>query len=397
MTTRKDRDILRVTAAEYAEVANSGEMNVRREIWRRSNRLEERTVPFQIEDNGSFFEDLAPQPQCEGKFERALEGAMLYALANYELIDDDRVFPPYCGINWAIHRPTICPDVKVTRVPDATGRALGYETNTPLADLGSSLHKLVCGPFRVNRDETARRAKIAAQAFGDILPVRTICGETLSAGCSLAQKAVHYMGMEAFYTAMAVEPENVHAFFDFVATESVEFLEWLEGESLIRPNSGEYCVGSGSCGYTDELPLSDAGPDGSVRPEDCWGFHEAQESAGISPEMYAEFIHPYQRRTSERYGLIYYGCCEAVHAQWPILKGFKNLRKVTVSPWCGQESIAASVGKGVVLSRKPHPMTLCGEAFDPGEFEAHVRETLDIARDNFVEIVFRDTCPLNGA
>ena len=50
-----------------------------------------------------------------------------------------------------------------------------------------------------------------------------------------------------------------------------------------------------------------------------------------------------------------------------------------------------------MLSRKPHPMMLCGKAFNPAAFEAHVRETLDIAKDNFVELIFRDTCPLNGA
>ncbi len=113
--------------------------------------------------------------------------------------------------------------------------------------------------------------------------------------------------------------------------------------------------------------------------------------------MYGEFIHPYQRRTSDRYGLLYYGCCEPVHAIWPVIKGFRNLRKVTVSPWCDQESIAASVGKSVVLSRKPHPMKLCGETFNPSEFEAHIRQTLDIAKGNFVELIFRDTCTLSGA
>ena len=54
------------------------------------------------------------------------------------------------------------------------------------------------------------------------------------------------------------------------------------------------------------------------------------------------------------------------------------------------------VGKGVVRSRKPHPMKLCGPTFATDDFEAHLRATLDIARDNFVEIIFRDTCPLNG-
>ncbi|OGV68443.1 MAG: hypothetical protein A3K19_10170 [Lentisphaerae bacterium RIFOXYB12_FULL_65_16] len=397
MTTPADRERLRQVAGEYAGIVNSEVMAKRREIWRRSNRLEARTVPFQIEDNGTFFADLTPKPRCEGAFERELEHGMLQAITNHRLIDDDRVFTPYCGISWLIGRPSLCPELRITRAPDATGRQLGYETNTPLADLPNSLHKLQRGPFTVDRDGTHRRAEIATAAFGDLLPVRIITPHTLSAGTGLVHKAVTFMGMSNFYVAMVDQPEAVHRFFDFVARENVEFLDWLEAENLILPNSGEFSVGSGSCGYTDELPRRPLKNGDKLLPSDCWGFQEAQESVGISPDMYAEFIHPYQRRTGDRYGLLYYGCCEPVHEQWPVLRNFKNLRKVTVSPWCDQESIAAAVGRGVVLSRKPHPMKLCGEAFSAAEFEAHIRETLDIARDNFVELIFRDTCTLCGA
>ncbi|MDH7568617.1 MAG: hypothetical protein QHJ73_03410 [Armatimonadota bacterium] len=396
MTSPRERDRLRRLAAEYAEMTTSPEMDVRREVWRRSNRLEARTVPFQIEDNGTFFSDLCPPLQCEGSLERSFEQTLLTALTNYRLIDDDRVFPPYFGVNWVISRPSLCPDLVIQRAPDRTGRQLGYHTNQPLADLGNSLHKLRRGEFRVDRAETMRRVETAQAAFGDLLPVRVICSHTLTAGTGLANRAVLWMGMDNFYLAMLDQPQNVHRFFDFVSTEGVEFLDWLEAEGLVTPNSGEYAVGSGSCGYTDEIPRPQSLSAGRCTAADCWGFQEAQESVGLSPALYAEFIHPYQRRTSERYGLLYYGCCEPVHHLWPVLRQFSNLRKVTVSPWCNQEAIAAAVGRSVVLSRKPHPMKLCGEVFDPAEFEADLRRTLEIAADNFVELIFRDTCALCG-
>lgn len=397
MATFQDRERLRKVAGEYAEIANSEVMNARREVWRRSNRLEERTVPFQIEDNGTFFADLAPEAQCEGEFERGLEQQMLQAITNYKTIDDDRVFPPYVAINWIIGRPSLCPELKITRAPDATGRMLGYETNTPLADLANTFHKLRRGEFSVEREETLRQVERASNLFGDLLPVRTINHHTLSAGTSMAYKAVTWIGMANLYMAMVDQPENVHRFFNFVATESSDFLDWLEAEGLITVNNGEFCVGSGSCGYTDELPRRKIAEGEKVLPEDCWAFQEAQEAVGMSPEMYAEFIFPYQRRVTDRFGLVYYGCCEPVHDFWPTIRNFRSLRKITVSPWCDQESIAASVGKECVLSRKPHPMKLCAETFNPAEFEAHIRETLDIAKDNFVELIFRDTCPLNGS
>lgn len=397
MTSAKDRERLRSVAAEYAAITRGETMSGRREIWRRSNRLEERTVPFQIEDNGTFFADLAPKPRCEGEFERSLESGMLQAITNHKLIDDDRVFPPCCVINWKISRPDICPELKITRAADAKGRELGYETNTPLAELATSFHKLVRGPFKVDREETLRQVEAADKAFGDLLPVRIVNNTTLWAGCGMAGKAVNMMGMDNFYMAMIDQPEQVHRFFDFVSTEALEFLNWMEAERLVTPNNGEFCVGSGSCGLTDELPQRGIKDGARVMLGDCWGFQEAQEAVGISPEMYGEFIHPYQRRVSDRFGLLYYGCCEPVHLQWPVIRRFRNLRKITVSPWCDQASIAASAGKSVVLSRKPHPLKLCGETFSPSEFEAHIRETLDIARDNFVELIFRDTCTLDGS
>jgi len=112
--------------------------------------------------------------------------------------------------------------------------------------------------------------------------------------------------------------------------------------------------------------------------------------------MFAEFIFPYLNKVSQNFGLVYYGCCEPVHPLWPTIKQFKNLRKITISPWCDQKFMAEAVGKNYVLSRKPHPMQLCGESFNHESFAAHIKETLDITKDNFVELIFRDTCTLNG-
>ena len=168
-------------------------------------------------------------------------------------------------------------------------------------------------------------------------------------------------------------------------------------EDLFRPNHGEFWCGSGSFGYTNDLPRREITEADKWLPEDCWSFIEAQEAVGLSNDMFAEFIFPYMIRVAENFGLIYNGCCEPVHEFWSTLKHIKNLRKITISPWCDQKIMAEAVGKEVVLSRKPHPMQLCAEVFNPESFTAHIKETLDITENNFVELIFRDTCTLNGA
>ncbi len=397
MTTPADRNRVRTLAAEYAELVNGDDMARRREKWRRSNRLLERTVPFHIEDNGTFFADLTPQPQCEGEFERGCEAHFLRCLTNLRFIPDDRVFPASFWVPWQIRRTSVCPELKLRRVPDHTGRDLGYETNTPLADLEPGLRKLRPTEFRVNREATWARAEQAEALFGDLLPVEITGGyASLAAGAGMAGQAVHLMGMDNLYMNMLDQPENVHAFFTFLADDATRYADWLEAEGLLTPNGRELDCGSGSCVYSDELPRREIAAGERVLFSDTWGFIEAQEAVGLSPAMYGEFIHPYQRRVGDRYGLINYGCCEPVHHFWPVLQQFHNLRKVTVSPWCDVPSISASAGRSVVLSRKPHPMKLCGPTFDAAAFADDIAETLAITRDNFIELVFRDTVPLNG-
>jgi hypothetical protein len=396
MTTITNRNHLRKLAATYAEITQSDEMERRRKKWQLSNTLQERTVPFVIEDNGTYFQDLMPALQCEDETEREFEAYMQRVIINYETIPDDRVFPPYLPVSWEIERPYLCPSYEITKAKDATGRELGYESNTPMSDLANSFHLLKRGEFKVNREKTYQKQAVAEQLFGDILPARIINNHTYYCPAGMACKAVNWMGMENFYMGMLDQPENIHRFFGFLATESEDFLNWLVEEDLVKPNHKEYCCGSGSIGFTDELPKREISAANKWLPEDCWGFTEAQEAVGISNDMYAEFIFPYQKRLAQHFGLIYYGCCEPVHALWPTIKQFKNLRKLTVSPWCDQQIIADSVGKDYVLSRKPHPMQLCGETFNPESFTAHIKETLAITKNNFVELIFRDTCTLNG-
>ena len=74
-----------------------------------------------------------------------------------------------------------------------------------------------------------------------------------------------------------------------------------------------------------------------------------------------------------------------------------GLRKVSVTPWCNQEKLAASCRRDVIWCRKPVPLKLCGDTFDPADFRKHLAETLEIGKDFFVEFVFRDTNRLTGA
>ena len=75
-----------------------------------------------------------------------------------------------------------------------------------------------------------------------------------------------------------------------------------------------------------------------------WGFGESQETVGVSPEMFAEFVLPYQLPILERFGLNCYGCCEPLDKRWEYVKQIPRLRRVSVSPWSNRAFMAERLG-----------------------------------------------------
>ena len=97
---------------------------------------------------------------------------------------------------------------------------------------------------------------------------------------------------------------------------------------------------------TDELPGPEIAARRQLTSHDVWGFLDSHETTGISPDMYAEFVFPYYKRIAEQYGMLSYGCCEAVAPIWDkCLHAMPNLRKVSISPWCNEELMGEDVYK----------------------------------------------------
>ncbi|KKT45138.1 MAG: hypothetical protein UW35_C0043G0012, partial [Candidatus Collierbacteria bacterium GW2011_GWF2_44_15] len=142
-----------------------------------------------------------------------------------------------------------------------------------------------------------------------------------------------------------------------------------------------------------DYPLEkDWKPGSPVRFKDRWGFGESQETVGVSPELFGEFIFPYQLPILSRFGLNCYGCCEPVDKRLKYILQIPNLRRVSVSPWADQ-SVCAEKIKGIaVYSRKPNP-SLLSASFNEEELKKDVRSTLEATKGirNQVEIIMKDT------
>jgi len=391
--TTKDNVRLRELACTYAEYACNETMAQRREKWRVHNRLQEKTVPFHIEDNGSYHNDLTPPLECVDPECRGLEGRLLRALVSYEKINDDRIIPDRFVVDWCTPMTGSCDELEITRATDGHGGGLGYKTNKPIQDIDADFGKLKKRAISLDRERTARNLALAETVFADLLPVEVGRPSSLYSN-GITNKAVHLMGMQELYLQMAMNPDAVHRLLTFLAEDNLALGQWEEEQDLLMLNhdgNQGYC--SGSSQFSDEtaLPAGD-----KIVSTDRFGYLESQESAGISPAMFDEFLMPHFSKFADQFKLFKFGCCEPVHNLMPLLQQLHGLRKVSVTPWCDLEKLAGNCREDIIWSRKPVPLKLCGEPFDLGELRAHLQETLEIGKDYFIEFVFRDTNLLTG-
>jgi hypothetical protein len=144
------------------------------------------------------------------------------------------------------------------------------------------------------------------------------------------------------------------------------------------------------------LPRGDWLAGATVRQRDLWVLLESQETVGVSPEHFEEFVFPYQLSIAEQFGRVYYGCCEPVNNRWHILKRLPNLARVSVSPWADQRFMAEALGRDYVFSRKPNPTLISTGRFNEDAIRADLRQTLGVAGDCRLEIIMKDVHTLNN-
>jgi len=195
-------------------------------------------------------------------------------------------------------------------------------------------------------------------------------------------------GLENIMLDMLDNPELIHKLMSILSDGTIKKLDYLEKNSLLALNNDSY-VGSGGFGYTDELPAK--GFDKKhIRTIDMWGFGDSQETGSVSPQMFEEFVFPYQLPILEKFGLNCYGCCEPLDKRWEIVKRTPNLRRVSVSPWSDLEIMAGYLKDDYVFSLKANPAVLAVPVMDKESVRQKVRGFLEKTKGCVVEILMKD-------
>lgn len=395
--TREEKRYLRELASRYMEYAGLPVMDERKSLWYRHNALKGER-PVIVMEMDTFERDMLPEPVCSSPAAKSIEKTLVRHITNFEMINDDKVIPPYYPVEWQISIKPFGMDIVKDRAADSEGRTIGYRLHYPVRDLKKDMHLIGPSVYSVDREHTMDWMAFVEETLAGIMHAK-ITNSSLDWHVAPSSKAVTLLGLESMMYSIVDYPDEMHLLMKFIKEDIMAFVKWQEREGLLTLNNGNDYAGAGSYGFSEELPGSECAKTGMVRTKDLWVNMNSQETLGISPETFGEFIYPYYYDIAKEFGLVYFGCCEPVHGIWEnYISRLPGLRKVSVSPWC-DENYMGMVLKGgrVIYSRKPSPNFVgVGSVFDESGFEEHILNTLKAAGGCHLEIIFRDIYSLSG-
>jgi len=384
----RDTAILRELAMRVAEIAADPIMEERKRVWKALNGLHAERPVILTETHGALDEVIPLSTlTCEGEWARGQERGLRNLIFYYEQVGDDYIIDARISYGHVVHASSYGVEEVKHQGNDGAGHG-SYNWEPPLKNLPDDLAKLSPRTYRYDAEATLQAKEQLEEVFGGILEVTNRSWYWWTQG--LTWEAIRLIGLENLMLAMYDQPEGLHALMAFLRDDHLQRLDWFEQAGLLTLNNADDFVGSGGIGCTDCLPQPDYVPGTPARIKDLWGLSESQETVGVSPELFAEFIFPYQLPIIARFGLACYGCCEPVDSRWHIVKQIPNLRRVSVSPWSNPVKMAEYLGKDYVYSRKPNPSLISTDQWDEEIIRAELRETLTATRGMNVELIMKD-------
>jgi hypothetical protein len=376
-----DRKILQKLAAAYQEFLILPEEQEKQHLQRCKNALDW-VRPIVICFPEVSWREIIPasELQCEGSLARQWENQLRQNIFTAMMGSDECLRPGFSlgyfhtDLNWG---------AAMQQEGDLAHGSYRWESPLHTPD---DIDKVQPPVMEVDFAGSEQAFHVAEDIFQGILPV--IRQEAWFWTTGLTMTFIHLRGLEQMMFDMVDHPDFVHALMAKLRDGTLQFLNELEQKQLLFPNWGIHYCGSGGIGLTDLLPAPDF--EGVVRLKDQWGFSESQETVGVSPGMFNQFILPYQLPILEKFGLTYYGCCEPVDRRWRYLSKISNLRRVSVSPWSDREKMAENLGADYVYVYKPNPAFLAFPHLPENEIRANIRETLEITAGCHLEIILKD-------
>lgn len=369
----KDKQTLRQLAARYSELAHLEVQRERIERYYQTNALEAvRPVVLISEVPWGEIRDEALRNTCAPEL-AWLETRLRCALYQWDHFQVDLVIPPLFEVGKQIRSSGIGLAIEEVLIKGDTGAYIAAHEYHDVLQTDEDLEKLHAPQITYDREGTEAAVAVAEEVFAGLLPVQAVGGQLQY---SIWDQISQYRGVENLLYDLAVRPEFSHRLARrFTDIAAATFRQYRDLGLLYPSPYLLHCTAACS----RELPASDFA--GQVRYQDVWGRCAAQIFGSVSPEMHDEFDLTYNQELFGECGLLYYGCCEPMDTKVDILRRrFKNLRKISITPWADPERAAAGIGRDYVLAAKPNPAFVSSPTFDPVPVEKEITAYMEACR-----------------
>lgn len=377
---KREHDILRRLAHEVSVLSQRDIEKQKRIRWTLHNGLKQKAPLVFCDPENGWNEIITPDVlACESILARKWEIILRKEIFWGTRMLDDKVIEPYFDIGYTSSDSGWGLDILFH---GGSGGSFIWEPPVKTAD---DLKKLKFPEIFIDYDTTYETFSLAQKIFeGILIPrIRGVWWWSLGLTTSLA----FLRGLQNIMTDMIDNPKMIHRMMRFLMNGTLDQLRFLEENKLLSFNNGAY-AGSGGFGYSSELksyPSKD-----EVKIKDLWGFSESQETLGISPEMFEEFVFQYQLPILALFGLNCYGCCEPLEKRWDMIKGIPNLRRVSVSSWADFGEMAGNLKDDYIYSLKVKPTDIAVRDIDEDLIKKRLRDILAVCRGCIMEIIMKD-------
>ena len=384
---QKDTETLRSLACAVAEIAALPAQRKTMALWRANNDLEPVPRPPVFMDQLPWHEINRSEEMklvCEDPFLREVEYNLRQTLFRWKHFRCDMIVRPFYdleksvkGLDYGIH---VLANLRVTDSEnDVISHAYIDQLRTS-EDVQAMQADIVETDAALDAERKARLEDI----FGDVYPVR-LAGVSIHSG--VWDRITQMRSVADVLEDLIEDPDLIE--------ETVKKFVWLTNQTidqcealgLLDPMlSYIHCTGA----LTRDLPVEN-GLDRKATPADCWSYGMAQMFTTVSPKMHEEFEIDLVKPLYDRFGLLYYGCCEPLHHKIHIVRKLSNVRKISISPWADIDIAADNIGRDYVFSSKINPAFIAVD-FDEGAIRKQVEHVLEATRRNGTpaELILKD-------
>ncbi|MFC2023507.1 hypothetical protein ACFLT5_02085 [Chloroflexota bacterium] len=386
-TSAKDRLTLRRLAGRYSEIAHLDVQQQRIERYYKTNAMQDvRPVVLIDEVPWGEIRDDALTNVCAPEL-GWLETHLRQTLYQWEHFQVDLVVPPVFRVRKrARWLSGIGIEVRDRQIKGDTGAYISAHAYEDQIKTEADLAKLHEPEIVYDQAASEQELAVAGKVFAGLMEVELAA--SLGLGYSIWDNIAMFRGVENLLMDLAMRPDFMHQIARRFTEIAQSQFRQLEEQELLGPHQALlHCTPA----CTRELPADDF--DGHVRPKDVWGRCAAQIFASVSPNMHDEFDLAYNQELFKDCGLLYYGCCEPMDRKIDILrKRFKNLRKISITPWADPQQAAKSIGGDYVMAAKPNPAFVATRQFTPEPVEQEITRYCEACREHgtTVEFVLKD-------